>query len=35
LIAGDESKNNGRTSNKNMNKELGLGQGGRRGRFNL
>jgi hypothetical protein len=35
LIAGDESKNNGRISNKNMNKELGLGQGRRRGRFNL
>jgi hypothetical protein len=35
LITGDEtSKNNGRTSNKNMNKE-GLGQGGKRGRFNL
>jgi hypothetical protein len=35
LIAGDEtSKNNGRTNNKNMNKE-GLGQGGRRERFNL
>jgi hypothetical protein len=35
LIVGDEiSKNNGRTSNKNMNKEE-LGQGGRRGRFNL
>jgi hypothetical protein len=29
------SKNNGRTNNKNMNKELGLGQGGRRERFNL
>jgi hypothetical protein len=35
LIAGDEiSKNNGRTSNKNMNKER-LEQGGRRGMFNL
>jgi hypothetical protein len=29
------SKNNGRTSNNNMNKELGLRQGGRRGMFNL
>jgi hypothetical protein len=35
LIAGDETnKNNGRTSNKNMNKE-GLRQGERKGRFNL
>jgi hypothetical protein len=35
LIAGDEtSKNKGRTSNKNMNKKW-LGQGGRRGWFNL
>jgi hypothetical protein len=35
LIAGYEaSKNNGRTSNMNMNKE-GLRQGERRGRFNL
>jgi hypothetical protein len=35
LIAGDEtSKNNRRTSNKNMNKEE-LGQGEKRGRFNL
>jgi hypothetical protein len=35
LIARDEtSKNNGRTSNKNINKEE-LGQEERRGRFNL
>jgi hypothetical protein len=35
LIAGDEtSKNNERTSNKNVNME-GLRQGGRRERFNL